>query len=172
MIRIDKEVAALSRTQRLAGLKRIVSAKSINQILKRCGKNQRICLRVPALAAVWFVLAMGLFCRDCYRQLWRQVWRWNRLGIPGRSTLCEARKRLGAAPLIQLAQKTVRLLAEPDRTPSAFYQGKGKNQPRLRLMAIDGFVRDRASHGQLSAAVPRNGHAAAVGPGALKLSTC
>lgn len=142
MIRIDREVAALSRTQRLSGLKRIVPVRRIKHVLRECHTNRRICTRVPALAAVLFVLAMGLFCRDCYRQLWRAVWRWNRLGVPGRSTLCEARKRIGVMPLVKLAQQTVRLLGDPQRTPAAFYQGKGKGQPQYTKVAIDGFVID------------------------------
>src|SRR5262249_45194384 len=49
-------------------------------------------------------------------------------------TLCEARQRLGVAPLLQLAQQVVELRATP-QTPGAFYQGR-------RLMALDSFVVD------------------------------
>jgi hypothetical protein len=56
--------------------------------------------------------------------------------VPGRSTLCEARKRLGIAPLRVLAEQVIRLLGRPE-TPGAFYRG-------MRLMALDGFVLDVA----------------------------
>jgi hypothetical protein len=58
----------------------------------------------------------------------------RRRGTPGRSTFCEARQRLGVAPLFQLAQPLVELHATP-QTPGAFYHG-------LRLMALDSFVVD------------------------------
>jgi hypothetical protein len=48
---------------------------------------------------VWFVMALGLFCCDCYRQVFRWLQPFRRGGTPGRSTICEARKRLGIAPL-------------------------------------------------------------------------
>ncbi len=67
MLLLNKDVAALSRADRLAGLKRIVPRKRIKQILARAGKDRTFCSRLPGVFMVWFVLAMGLFCRDCYR---------------------------------------------------------------------------------------------------------
>src|SRR5712691_6380287 len=52
----------------------------------------------------------------------------------GPSTLCEARKRLGVAPLRWLMNKIVQLKATL-KTPEAFYRG-------MRLTAVDGFVLD------------------------------
>ena len=83
---------------------------------------------------VWFVIALGLFCRDSYRQVFKWLQPYRRHGTPGRSTFCEARQRLGVAPLFQLAQQVVELQAAP-QTPGAFYRG-------LRLMALDSFVVD------------------------------
>jgi hypothetical protein len=75
---------------------------------------------------------LGLFASDCYRQVFRWLTVFVKGGTPGRSTLCEARHRLGARPLMVLAKQVVELLASP-QTPGAFYQG-------LRLMTIDGFT--------------------------------
>jgi hypothetical protein len=85
---------------------------------------------------VWFVIALGLFCPDCYRQIYRWLQPFRRRGTPGRSTLCEARHRLGVAPLLRLAWRVITLLATP-QTDGAFYRG-------MRLMGIDGFVVDIA----------------------------
>jgi hypothetical protein len=135
MLLLDKDVVALSRADRLAGLKRIVPRKRIKEILARAGKDRTFCSRLPGVFTVWFVLAMGLFCRDCYRQVFRWLQRWGgHKTVPGRSTLCEARHRLGVAPFVQLARETVKLLAD-EQTPGAFYRG-------MRLMALDGFVVD------------------------------
>lgn len=136
MIALDKDVAALSRADRLAGLHRIIPLRLIRQVLKEVDKHPSACARLPAAFMIHFVLALGLFCRDCYRQVFRWLRRWKPAGVPGRSTLCEARKRLGVRPLVLLAQRTVRLLAEPS-TPGGFYRG-------MRLMALDGFVMDVA----------------------------
>jgi hypothetical protein len=53
---------------------------------------------------------------------------------PVRSTLCEARKRLGVKALVMLCKRVVHLLTSASM-PSAFYKG-------LRLMGVDGFVLD------------------------------
>jgi hypothetical protein len=123
-------------TQRLRALKRIIPRAHIHAVLRRTGHAQRRYLRLPAWFMVWFVIALGLFCRDSYRQVFKWLQPFRRKGTPGRSTLCEARQRLGVAPLVQLTRQVVQLQATPD-TPGASYQG-------LRLMALDSFVVDVA----------------------------
>jgi hypothetical protein len=120
--------------ERLRARKRILPRATVNAILRRTGHAQRRYLRLPAWFMVWFVIALGLFCRDSYRQVFKWLQPFRRQGTPGRSTLCEARQRLGVAPLLQLAQQAIALQATPD-TPEAFYAG-------LRLMALDSFVLD------------------------------
>jgi hypothetical protein len=138
MISLDKDVASLSREDRLAGLHRIIPGRLIGDVLKEAGEGRR-CSRLPTRFMVHFVLAMGLFCRDCYRQVFRWLRPWHPGGVPARTTLCEARKRLGVRPLVALARRVVRLLAQrpagPDDGGVSFYRG-------MRLMALDGFVVD------------------------------
>jgi hypothetical protein len=85
---------------------------------------------------VWFLIALGLYCRDCYRQIFRWLQPFCLATVPGRSTLCEVRKRLGLAPLRVLGEQLIQLLGQPD-TPGAFYRG-------MRLIALDGFALDVA----------------------------
>lgn len=144
MLSIRTEAAALSEQHRLAGLYRIIPPRQVKRAIQLSGGSQRLCSRCPALFMVYFVLGMGLFCRDCYRQVFR--WVASRVkcqlaedparsgGTPGRSTLCEARQRLGVKVLVLLSRRIVQLLATA-RTPGAFYRG-------FRLMALDGFVVD------------------------------
>lgn len=120
--------------ERLAALKRIVPRARIDAILRRTGHAQRHYRRLPAWFMVWFVIALGLFCRDNYRQVFKWLQPFRRKGTPGRSTFCEARQRLGVAPLRYLIEQVVELQATP-QTPGAFYHG-------LRLMAVDSFVLD------------------------------
>jgi hypothetical protein len=124
----------LSRAYRLNALKRIIPRAKVKQILRKTRRDRAYCARLPALFMVFFVLALGLFCNDSYRQVFRWLRRWKKDSVPGRSTLCEARRRLGVAPLVMLAREIIQLLATA-ATPGAFYRG-------FRLMALDGFVAD------------------------------
>jgi hypothetical protein len=104
---------------------------------------------------VWFLIALGLCCRDCYRQLFRWLQPFRPGAVPGRSTLCEARQRLGIAPLRVLAEPVIRLLGQPS-TPGAFYRG-------MRTMALDGFVLDLADTPANARAFGRPGSGRAPG---------
>jgi hypothetical protein len=68
---------------------------------------------------VWFVIGMGLFATDNYRQVFRWLQRFRPGQVPQRSTLCEARQRLGVAPLLWLMRRVVKLLATV-LTPGAY----------------------------------------------------
>src|SRR4051794_36555345 len=122
--------------ERIRALKRLIPRARIHAVLRRTGHARRRSLRLPAWFMVWFVVALGLFCRDSYRQVFKWLQPFRRKGTPGRSTFCEARQRLGVAPLFQWAQQAVELRATP-ATPGAYYHG-------LRMMALDGFVLDVA----------------------------
>jgi len=131
------EAATLAQwptAERIRALKRIIPRARVQAVLRRTGHARRRYLRLPAWFMVWFVIALGLFCRDSYRQVFKWLQPFRRQGTPGRSTFCEARQRLGVAPVLQLTQRVVELQATP-QTPGAFYQG-------LRLMALDSFVLD------------------------------
>ena len=117
MIASDKEVAQLASWPegvRIEALKRIVPRKKIKEILQESGVEATRCLRLPAWFAVWFVIALGLFSRDSYRQVFRWLAPYRKGGTPGRSTLCESRHRLGAALLRRLYEAVVVLLGQPD----------------------------------------------------------
>jgi hypothetical protein len=137
MLGLDKEVAALAQPQptaeRVKALKRIIPCSTIKAILKKTAQTQW-CRRLPKWFMVWFCIGMGLFATDNYRQIFRWLQRFVPKLVPSRSTLCEARQRLGVAPLFWLKERVVKLLATVT-TPEAFYGG-------LRLMALDGFVLD------------------------------
>jgi len=135
MFCVGKEAVRLrqwSTPQRLSALKRIIPQSQVKAALRASGCGQTFCSRTPDEFMIWFTVALGLFCDDCYRQIYRWLVRWKKGNVPGRSTLCEARQRLGVAPLVRLAATVVKLLATPN-TSGAFYCG-------LRLMSVDGFV--------------------------------
>src|SRR5919199_6665207 len=105
-IDISKEADACANwptRERLRALKRIIPRADIEGVLRLTGKDRAHCRRLPAWFLVWFVIALGLFCRDCYRQVFRWLQPFRPNAIPPRSTFCEARHRLGVAPLRHLA---------------------------------------------------------------------
>ena len=169
MIASDKEVAELASwpvQDRIQALKRIVSRANVKEILQQSGVAATRCPRLPAWFMVWFVIALGVFCRDSYRQVFRWLQPYRRKGTPPRSSLCEARQRLGVSPLRRLYETAVELLGKPD-TPGAFYQG-------MRLMAIDGFVVDVADTEKNERAFGRPGSGRSPGafPQVRVLSLC
>jgi hypothetical protein len=160
------KLTQLPSAERLRALKRIIPRANVQAVLRRTGHAGRRYLRLPAWFMVWFVIALGLFCRDCYRQVFKWLQPFRRRATPGRSTLCEARLRLGVAPLRQLARDVIELQATPD-TPGAFYRG-------MRLMALDSFVLDVADS-EANARVfgrPGSSRSPAAFPQARVLSLC
>lgn len=120
---------------RLAGLENIVSPELVRQALQLTNRiNQRAC-PLSYEVTLWIVLAMGLLTDLPIRQVFRFARRFRSSEkTPGRSSLCEARKRLGAEPVACLHKLVVRPLATPE-TPGAFYKG-------LRWMGLDGTILD------------------------------
>jgi len=120
---------------RLAGLEKVIPPEAIRQALKATGRSNPRACKLPHEVMMGVVLAMGLLTHLPIRQVFKHSRR-LRPGekTPCRSSLCEARRRLGAEPVQSLHQHIVRPLATPD-TPGAFYHG-------LRRMAFDGTVMD------------------------------
>lgn len=137
---LKQDVAALSSEELGRGLQEIIPDSLIQEALRETGKEDADCSRLPGLLLTRFVLAMGVFCTHCYRQVFRRIDPGEIHEIekpvapPGRTTLCEARKRLGVRPLVVIARQVVGLLGTA-LTPGAFYK-------TWRLMGVDGFVVD------------------------------
>lgn len=169
MLNVGLEAARLAQQptqERIQALKRIIPCSTVKRILKRCGRDRRFCPRLPNWFMVWFVIALGLFCPDSYRQIFRWLQRFRKHLTPGRSTLCQARQRLGLLPLRLLAHQVVHLLAKPT-TAHAWYAG-------LRLMSLDGFVCDVADTAANVKAFgqPKGGRASGAFPQARVLALC
>lgn len=120
---------------RLAGLHQVIQPDLVQQVLFATGRvNPRLC-ELTHEVTLWIVLAMGILTDLPIRQVFKHARRFHLgEGTPGRSNLCEARKRLGVPPVRQLFHEVARPLAKPD-TPGAFYKG-------LHLVSIDGTVLD------------------------------
>ena len=122
----------------LEAFSRFISPGTIQAVLSRTGRRSQRIRRIPAAAAVWLVIAIGLWTDLDIPAIWRQVVGPLRslLAVldarrpPCKAALAQARRRLGACALRLLFTATAQPIAT-DRTRGAFYRG-------MRLMAIDG----------------------------------
>lgn len=118
--------------QRLDAIKHTFSRKELKAHFGEAMET-RYCKRVPLELAIWFVVGVGMFSSDAYRQ----VFRWLvPLGtaIPGSSTLTEVRKRVGLDLIETLYHTVVKLLGTAENE-IGFYKG-------MQLMGVDGFTLD------------------------------
>jgi Insertion element 4 transposase N-terminal/Transposase DDE domain len=142
---------------RLAGLEKVISPGQIMQALEATGRINRHRCKLSNDVMLWVVLAMGLFTHVPIRQVFKMS---RRLRLdedtPGRSSLCEGRKRLGVEPVRYLHEHVVHPLATPE-TPGAFWRG-------LRWVGIDSTVNDVPDSPANAAAFERA--TGARGPGA------
>jgi hypothetical protein len=130
------ELSNLPSDERLRALERIIPMQTVQEVLEETGHARRRCPCLPHWFMAYFVLGLGLFAKDSYTQVFKNLQRFRAGGTPGRNTFTEARKALGIAPMRLLSGRVVHLLGTPE-TPGAFYKD-------LRLMGLDGFVLDVA----------------------------
>lgn len=120
---------------RLAGLEKVISPDQVRQALLATGRANGHACKLSHEVMLWVVLAMGLLTDLPIRQVFKHA---RRLRpdepSPARSSLCEARRRLGPEPVQHLHGLVVRPLATP-ATPGAFWRG-------LRWVGLDGSVYD------------------------------
>ena len=135
--RVSLETSALEPVDldRLAGLQNFIGTDRLRQVLCDCGRRNRSHCRLTHEVMLWVVLAMGILTDRPLREVFRLATRQRRgHKLPCRSGLCQARQRLGVAPVRRLFEQVVQPLARPDR-PGGFYKG-------WRLVGIDGNVLD------------------------------
>jgi hypothetical protein len=126
---------ALDVVDRLAGLSKIIPPAVLEQALLETGRTGQRACRLSHRVMLWVVLAMGILTDLPIRQVFKHARRMQQGDkTPSRSNLCEARQRLGVAPIRRVSDLVVKPLATP-QTPGSFYHG-------MRLMGIDGTVLD------------------------------
>lgn len=114
----------------------------VDETLLRTGRRQQRERLLPARLVVYYVIALAFFFGDAYEEVmrkmvgglkfvaaWEKAWK-----VPTASALCQARKRLGEAPVKELFDQVCQPLATTS-TIGGFHH-------RWRLMAIDGVTLD------------------------------
>lgn len=150
---------------RLIGLNKLISAAAVRCALRETDRdNPRSCV-LSHEATTWVLLAMGILTDLPIRSVYQHARRLQAgTTVPSRSALCQARQRLGIAPLRALFRRVVRPLTD-DQTPGATLGG-------LRLVAIDGTKLDIPDTPANEAAFgrPRGGRGDGAFPQVHKLS--
>jgi len=143
----DERVGAL-QPGRLSGylclgvISRIYPRDLVDEVIAETRSKEKRNRLLPARLVVYYVIALALFFGEAYEEVMRRmvgglrfVAAWERAWqVPTPSALCQARQRLGEAPVRRLFERA----AVPLATPATI----GAWQGPWRLMAIDGVTLD------------------------------
>ena len=117
---------------------RVVPAEVVNGILDAHGCNSQRVRSFPAVAVVYYCMALSLYPEAAYAEVFAAVSQglaWAAGATePTRvssASVSVARAKIGAPPLQELVRRCCIPMAEPQFHPLAFYRG-------LRLVAMDG----------------------------------
>jgi hypothetical protein len=144
-------------------LARAFPAEWVHEVLDEYGCNSKRIRSFPAVAGVYYCMALSLYPEAAYEEVFAVVaqglaWAAG-AAEPARvskSSISELRHKIGVEPLVALMQRACVALAVPATHPEAFYAG-------LRLVALDGStfeVPDAADNAQqFGYPGARNGHA-------------
>lgn len=119
-------------------LARVVPAAVVHEVLDAHGCNTRRVRSFPAVAGVYYCMALSLYPEAAYEEVFAVVAQglaWACGGAePARvakSSISGLRSRIGAAPLAELVGRCCVALADQASSPEAFFAGR-------RLVALDG----------------------------------
>jgi hypothetical protein len=144
-------------------LARVYPAEWVHAALDEHGRNSQRIRSFPAVAGVYYCMALSLYPEAAYEEVFAVVaqglaWAAG-AAEPARvakSSISQLRHKIGVAPLASLMLRTCVPLADERTHPDAFYAG-------LRLVAMDGStfeVPDEADNAeQFGYPGSRNGHA-------------
>ena len=119
-------------------LARVVPAEVVNEVLNAHGCNSQRLRSFPAVAGVYYSMALSLYPEAAYEEVFAAVaqglaWAAGAAEPPrvAKSSISGLRSKIGAAPLRELVERCCVPMAQEHTHPGAFYAG-------LRLVAVDG----------------------------------
>jgi Insertion element 4 transposase N-terminal/Transposase DDE domain len=138
-------------------LAKVFPADRVHEALDAHGCNSQRIRRFPAVAGVYYTMALSLYPEAAYEEVFSVVaqglaWAGGADQPPpvSKSSISALRTRTGSAPLRDLIRACCLPMANPVRQPQAFYRG-------LRLMAIDGSRIELADEADVVQAFGRPG---------------
>ena len=119
-------------------LARAVPPEAVRSVLDAQGRNSQRVRRFPAVAGVYYCVALSVYPEAAYEDVFAVVsqglaWASGAAEpeLVGKASISRLRTRIGAAPLAELVRRCCVPLADEREHPQAFYAGR-------RLVAIDG----------------------------------
>ena len=119
-------------------LARAVPPQAVHSALDAHGRNSQRVRGFPAVAGVYYCMALSLYPEAAYEDAFAVVaqglaWASGAAepALVGKASISRLRTRIGAAPLAELVKRCCVPLADASQHPQAFYAGR-------RLVAIDG----------------------------------
>jgi len=108
----------------LGVISRIYRRDLVDELIAETGSKERRNRLLPARLVVYYVIALALFFGEAYEEVMRKmvgglrfVAAWERAWqVPSPSALCQARQRLGEAPLRRLFEQAAAPLATSRRS--------------------------------------------------------
>ncbi len=138
-------------------LAKVFPAARVHEALDAHGCNSQRIRRFPAVAGVYYTMALSLYPEAAYEEVFSVVAQglaWaggaSQPKPVSKSSISTLRTRTGSAPLRELIRACCFPMADPLRQPQAFYRG-------LRLMAIDGSRIELADEADVVQAFGRPG---------------
>ena len=136
---------------------RVVPPQIVHEVLDAHGRNSRRIRAFPAVAGVYYVMALNLYPEAAYEAVFSAISQglaWD-AGAPqpagvSKVAISLLRSRIGAQPLADLVQRCCAPLADVTIHPGAFYRG-------LRLVGIDGSTFELADEPDIEQAFGRPG---------------
>lgn len=91
----------------LGELTQVITSALVDEVLEATRRVQHRVRKLPSRVMVYFVLAMALFGADSYRGVWASLTSGLKISTPDPSSaaLRQARRRIGAGPLVALFNK-------------------------------------------------------------------
>jgi hypothetical protein len=119
-------------------LARAVPPEVVHSVLDAQGRNSQRVRRFPAVAGVYYCMALSVYPEAAYEDVFAVVsqglaWASGAAepALVGKASISRLRARIGAAPLAELVRRCCLPLANEGEHPQGFYAGR-------RLVAIDG----------------------------------
>lgn len=141
----------------VAVLASVFPAERVHESLDAHGCNSQRVRRFPAVAGVYYAIALSLYPEASYEAVFSAVAEglaWAARSSPpepvAKSSISGLRSRIGAEPLRDLMRSCCVPLAEPALLPQAFYKG-------LRVVAIDGSRVELADEAEIAQTFGRPG---------------
>lgn len=136
---------------------RVVPPEVVHDVLNAHGCNSQRIRSFPAVAGVYYVMALSLYPEASYEAVFSAVSQglaWE-AGAPqpagvSKVSISLLRQRIGAQPLADLVSRCCTPLADPDVHAGGFYRG-------LRLVAFDGSTFELADEPSVEVAFGRPG---------------